>query len=180
MRWLPLLLALALPAAAHEGHDHGTPPPASRVAQALVRASAATPEVEMVAVLEGETLKIYLDRYATNEPIAGAVVEVESAGFQAAAAALAPGAYAASAAALARPGRHALTISVQAGDLSDLLSATLQVAEPAAVPAGAGSSWRLPASPTAVASAGLAALLLAAVAWRLARRRSGSSEGGAA
>lgn len=131
--------ALALPAWAHEGHDDAPPPAVAT--QIAPRAAGESDEFELVAVLQGKELTLYLDRYTSNEPVAGAQVEVEGGGFKGIAAETAPGVYALPAGALAVPGRHALTVSVQAGDIADLLTATLDVAKPAADVAHA-QPWR--------------------------------------
>jgi hypothetical protein len=46
------------------------------------RAVAATEEFEVVAVLEGKNLVVYVDRFASNEPVAKARVEVEGGGLK--------------------------------------------------------------------------------------------------
>lgn len=71
-----LLLSMLLPAnpaAAHEGHDHGEVP---RTAVPVApRGEAQSGDFALVAVLRESELIIYLDRFATNEPIRGAVIE---------------------------------------------------------------------------------------------------------
>jgi cobalt-zinc-cadmium efflux system membrane fusion protein len=67
------------PARAREGHDHAeqaAPAPASTSSSA--RAEARSEAFELVAVARGEELSIYLDRFTTNEPVEGAVIEVET------------------------------------------------------------------------------------------------------
>ena len=95
------------------------------------RASAQTEEFELVAVLAEEKLMLYLDRYADNAPVADAEIEVESGTFKAVAAQIAPGVYSVPGQAFAHPGKYPLTISVQAGEAADLLTATLDLAPPA-------------------------------------------------
>ena len=70
------LSAAIAPASAQEGHDHGEQPPVS--AGALPRGEADSNTFEIVAIVRGENLEIYLDRFATNEPVTGATLEVES------------------------------------------------------------------------------------------------------
>lgn len=146
MKFIAALIAaaLALPASAHEGHDDAAPPTVS--AQVAPRAAGESDEFELVAVVQGNELILYLDRYSSNEPVAGAQLEVEGGGFRGIAAETAPGVYSMPAAGLATPGRHALTISVQAGDVADLLTATLDVGKPAAAgeharPWGQWAAW---------------------------------------
>lgn len=129
---LALLTTLALPAAAHEGEDHGAAPPAT-LPDLAPRAAAVTTDFEMVAVLEAQRLVVYLDRYATNQPVVKATVEVEGAGLSGTASEIAEGVYALPVAAAALPpGKHTLTVSVETADLADLLSADLDLSPPAA------------------------------------------------
>ena len=62
-----VLCAAIAPASSHEGHDNGEQPPVS--AGALPRGEADSDAFEIVAIVRGEDLEIYLDRFATNEPI---------------------------------------------------------------------------------------------------------------
>ena len=70
---LPILMLATASAWAHEGHDHGPAVPEIRV-EAAPRATAESEEFELVAVLEGGKLRLYLDRYASNEPGAASSV----------------------------------------------------------------------------------------------------------
>ena len=68
---------LAGPAHAHDGHDHGAaPPPVSK--SIAPRGEAASDALELTAIPQDGTVAFYLDRFRTNEPIKGAVVEVET------------------------------------------------------------------------------------------------------
>ena len=96
------------------------------------RTSAQSDEFELVAVLAEGKLTLYLDRYADNAPVPDAEVEIESGAFKAVAAQVAPGVYTVPGQAFAQPGKYPRTISVQAGDAADLLTATLDLAPPAA------------------------------------------------
>ena len=59
---------------AHEGHDHG---PSEAVAGQLApRVAARSETYELVGILRGERLVIYLDRFATNEPVTTADIAV--------------------------------------------------------------------------------------------------------
>jgi hypothetical protein len=118
------LLGIAPAVVGHGGEDHGAPPPA--VSQAVApRASAATEEFEVVAVLEEKQIVIYVDRFASNEPVAHAKIELEGAGLKGIASEVAPGTYVMGLATAIPPARHPLTISIEAGDTADLLSANL-------------------------------------------------------
>ena len=76
--FIALLLALPVGANAHEGHDHGEQPKPSAQAGAAPRLEATSGPFELVAVLRGQRLLIYLDRFATNEPVVGAEISVET------------------------------------------------------------------------------------------------------
>lgn len=162
---LALLPCLAL---AHEGHDHGPPEPTMQ-ADAAPRAAAESEAFELVAVLESGALTLYLDRHASNAPVADARVEVESGARKALAEARGPGVYALPAGTLAKPGSHPLTITVQAGEEMDLLAATLVVPPPAQVPgdAAAGPAVRI----GWIGWAAGAALLGSLAVWLIARSR---------
>ncbi|MFG1481133.1 HlyD family efflux transporter periplasmic adaptor subunit [Xanthobacter sp. V4C-4] len=123
-------IALAVGASAHEGHDHGAPPPAPVTALAP-RAEAATADFELVAVLRGNTLTIHLDRFADNAPVEGATIEVDTPAGVRAATPAGPGAYVLAAPFAARPGGHDLAFTVTAGDAVDVLTGTLTVPPPA-------------------------------------------------
>lgn len=109
---------------ASDGHTHAAPEPVPVVA-AAPRAIATTEEFEVVAVVEGKHLMVYVDRFASNEPVAKAKVEVEGAGLKGLASEAAAGTYVMNLAAVIPPGKHPLTISIEAGDIADLLAATL-------------------------------------------------------
>lgn len=120
------LFAAIAPVSAHEGHDHEEQPPVS--AGALPRGEADSSAFELVAVARGESLEIYLDRFATNEPVTGATIEVESPGGPVKAKEGVDGTYRVSAPWLAKDGRADLLFTVTAGDATDILPLTIQMA----------------------------------------------------
>ncbi len=129
-----VLAASSLSAWAHGGEDHGDegktrPAPTTGAAP---RAIAQTEAFELVAVLEGNKLTLTLDRFATNEPVVDAQIEVESGALKAMATQLAPGVYAIPGERFVAPGKYPLTISIEAGESADLLTTTLDLAAPAA------------------------------------------------
>jgi membrane fusion protein, heavy metal efflux system len=72
-----LLVLAALPARAHEGHDHDKPPPLNL--PVAPRVVAVTPDFELVGVSSGQgRLTIFLHTFATNEPVKGAKLTVTS------------------------------------------------------------------------------------------------------
>lgn len=133
VRILFVAALIALPAWAggdsSDGHSHGAPAPVP-VMVSEPRTAAATEEFEVVAALQGLHLVLYVDRFTSNEPVAKAKVEVEGAGLKGLAVEAAPGTYMMNLAAPLPAGRHALTISIEAGDTTDLLSATLETSLP--------------------------------------------------
>lgn len=173
MRRLPclcLVAALWLPGTllAHGGEDHGDAPhPVAPAAPQAARVEAASDLFELVGTLKGDQLTLYLDRYASNEPVSGAQIELEAGPLKATATAGAAGVYSVQAPGLAEPGSHALVFTVQAGDSTDLLNGDLLVA--AAAPPSAPAAAAL--APPWLAAAGGAAVLLGVslFAWR--RRR---------
>jgi hypothetical protein len=72
-------ILLGWPAWAGEGHDHGDAAPAA-VGQALPRFSAVSETFELVGVLRGKQITLYLDRFGDNSPVGGAQIELEIGG----------------------------------------------------------------------------------------------------
>lgn len=127
---LTLLFMPAL-AMAHGGEDHGDGAKPAAVSSAAPRAEAQTEQFELLATPSNGQLTIYLDRYASNEPVTGAKVEVESGQWKAVAQAAADGSYRVKAPQFTKPGQYPLLFTVQAGNESDLIETTLVVGEPA-------------------------------------------------
>ena len=129
---IPLLRAVAFAtmffiggATAHEGHDHGEEAKAQPAIGAKSRVEATSGPFELVGVLHGNELLIYLDRFESNAPIRGAVISaetpdgpVEAKGDD--------GLYRLPAA-WAKAGRHDLIFSVSAGGATEILTGTLAV-----------------------------------------------------
>src|SRR5829696_3721446 len=69
------LLTVLAPSLAHEGHGHGAPP-AAEVTTSNPRVAAQSGAYELVGILRGERLAVYLDRFATNEPVTDAKLTV--------------------------------------------------------------------------------------------------------
>lgn len=151
-------LLLAAPALAHEGHDHGAPEAAAP--DWAPRATARSQDFDLVAVLAGDQLVLWLDRARDNAPPAEAGIEVESGVWKGVATAAADGSLRLPAGPLATPGRHEVIFTVQAGDAMDLLPATLVVPEPAPAASGVAGAYR------GWIVGGLAVALLGAVGWR--------------
>ena len=128
--WLPSIVALlavlaARPALAHPGHGDEAPPPVAGAA--APRTEAHSDLFELVLMVRNGAGVIYLDRFATNEPVEAATVEVGEGDATATAEARPDGTYKLAAPWLARPGRHELVFTVTVGDQADLLNASLDL-----------------------------------------------------
>lgn len=125
-----------------DGHTHADEPPPAPVQASAPRAESATPDFEVVSVLENGRLTLYVNDFATNTPITKAQVEVEMGGTSSQSKENAPGIYSLALPALSTPGKHALTVSVTEGERSDLLLLTLETLPAAPVQAGRASfAW---------------------------------------
>ena len=124
-----LRLAAALfatsPAWASEGHDHGAAPAAAGTA--LPRFVAVSETFELVGVLSGTQLTLYLDRFADNAPVKGATLELEIGGVKVATQSLADGEFTAVLAGAPKPGVLPVTATVVAGTETDLLAGELDL-----------------------------------------------------
>lgn len=165
------LLLVPVLALAHGDEDHGAAAKPASVADVAPRAEAQTELFELLATAGNGQLTIYIDRYASNEPVTGAKVEVESGDWKAVAPAAGNGSYRVSAPQFAKPGHYPLLFTVAAGADSDLIETTLVVAE-AAKPAAAA---RLPGAGSMWWWVGGALAVLAGISLLLKRRRPGPS-----
>lgn len=129
-------------AAAHEGHDHGAPPPPVSTTIAP-RADASTADLELVAVARGERLEIFLDSFKGNEPVDGAILGIDGPSGTLTVDAAGEGTYVAAAPWLTKPGSYDLAITVMAGDLFDVLTVTMMIPEMASadVPVAAADGF---------------------------------------
>ena len=111
---------------AHEGEEHE---PASKPADVRIspRFEVISGKVEMVGVLTDKNLVIYLDRADDNSPIENAKIEIEGSGFKGIATVFGDGVYQLPIDSI-QPGKYPLTITLEAAELSDLLSTVLEVA----------------------------------------------------
>lgn len=138
---------------------------------AVPRVEARSELFEIVARVEGGALSILVDRYATNEPVLAADVEVESGSFKGKAKfRREQGDYAVADAALlsalSAPGSHPIVFTVTAGKDADLLEGAMQGVSAAAD----GGHGRL-TQPRVLAAVVLGIAPIAALAFWLARRR---------
>ena len=130
MRILVGLASLAAlpvqPTLADDGHGHG-PAPVAATGPALPRFAASSERFELVGVIDGKQLTLYLDRFDDNSPIKGAKVELELGGAQVALKEHTDGEFEATLAQELKPGLTPLTATVVAGNDTDLLAADIEV-----------------------------------------------------
>jgi hypothetical protein len=166
--------ALAWPTVAQAGpghdHDHGDAAPTPG-GPALPRFSAVSETFELVGVLDGQQITLYLDRATDNAPVTGALIELEIAGTQLKAQAR-DDTYDVVLPEAPRPGVLPITATVTAGAEVDLLAGELDLHEDA--PAGEAAhthGWTPYAGWAAAGLAALAALVF--IGRRVAARRQG-------
>src|SRR5262245_51384763 len=70
-----IFLSLSAPFA-HEGHEDEDATRSALASSTYPRVTANSESYELVGIMRGERLSIYLDHFATNEPIADAKVKV--------------------------------------------------------------------------------------------------------
>jgi hypothetical protein len=128
-----LLFATSLPTPAHEGHDHDTAAKSVAV-PALPRAEASSDAFELVAVASAGEIVIYVDRFATNEPITDATVVVETPQGSVDGNRANDGTYRLSAPWAAGGGRFDLIATVIEGSEADVLAFTLEIPSPSGQP----------------------------------------------
>lgn len=170
------LLLAGLPAAAHEGHDHGAPEPPVTDPRLVVRAAS---NADYEAVIKyrtaggerGAVVRVYLNDYATNQPLDGARVALRTthpAEVRAEAAAMAPGVYEA-ALRFERSGRYALILAVAGPVPAEFAFDDLPLGEEPAPAAAAARPAGRRSLPWLALGGGLLAVIL--VGFGVARRR---------
>jgi biotin carboxyl carrier protein len=176
MAFLALPVAwLTTPAAlAHGDHDA----PAQTASVAVPRVEAHSDVFELVGIVQAGVMKLYLDRYDSNEPVKGATIEIEASSaatnpptvIKATAKVNDDGTYTWQDPALGKPGDWALTFTIVADKDTDLLSGNLKLGDDSS--AHAHTWWENLVSPKVwgVGVALLVALAAAAAWWR---RRAG-------
>jgi len=123
-------ILVASPAWAGPGHDHGDAAPAAP-GTALPRFAAVSETFELVGVLDGKQVTLYLDRFADNAPVRGAQIELEIAGVKFKAEAHGDDAYEVVLKEAPKPGVLPITATVTAGAEVDLLAGELDLHEAA-------------------------------------------------
>lgn len=159
-----ILLGTGMQATAGDGHDHGDAAPAA-TGTALPRFAAVSEAFELVGVLDGKQLTLYLDRFADNAPVRGAQIELDIAGARFKAEASkgqqGEGTYQVTLKDAPKPGVLPITATVTAGTEVDLLGGELDVHEEAhAEKPVHARSWKELAGWTAGGLVALAVLVL--------------------
>jgi cobalt-zinc-cadmium efflux system membrane fusion protein len=158
-------IAMFLTAAfAGEGHDHGDAAPAA-TGTGSPRVSSHSDLFELVGIVDADVMTIYLDRYATNEPLTGAQVEVEAGAAKGVATPQADGSYRFEHPVFKEAAALPVSFTVLAGLETDLLAGdlTLKESHGGHDDEHAARPWRRWA---AYAAAGLALLAVAATLMR--------------
>jgi hypothetical protein len=156
---LALLCAMPAIGADEHGHDHDAPP--ASTGPVLPRFSAVSDAFELVGVVSGKQLTVYLDRFEDNAPVKDAKVELEIGGEKVALEQRADGEYAGALAQELKPGVIAVTAAIVAGVESDILAGHLDLHEEAMANDGHARGWRVYAGWAAVAVVALSALAFA-------------------
>ncbi len=128
---LAVMAMSAPPARAHEGHDHGAPSVAPLTAVAP-RVEASSESFELVGIVRGGAMILFLDRFADNEPVTRATIDVTADGVAVRAEPQPDGSYLVAAPWLARTGPVDLVFTVTTGEASDLMIGTLDLPDAAA------------------------------------------------
>jgi hypothetical protein len=111
------------------GHEHDAPPQTSGVLSPRFAAHSET--LEVVGVLQGDVLLVFVDGFDDNAPVLGAKVEIESGTYRAVGTFDADhGQYSFPSNAFQGPGSYPVQITITAGTLMDLLAANLEVPDP--------------------------------------------------
>ncbi len=134
-----VLAVTTLTGMASEGHDHGEAA-ATTAAPSTPRFSAHSDLFEMVGIVTRGQMVVYLDRYASNEPVTGARIDFEAGADKGTATPQPDGTYLIQLATLGQPGNTAFSFTVTAGNDTDLLAGDLNISDGHAH-ADAGRPW---------------------------------------
>ncbi len=121
-----LLAMTTLTAWAGDGHDHGEAP-VSAGGSAQPRFSAVSENFELVGVVNGKQITLYLDRTSDNSPVKDAKMELELGGVKVDVKPHGEGEFEAVLAQELKPGEIAVSATVFAGKETDLLAGDLDI-----------------------------------------------------
>lgn len=162
-----LAASLALPVAAGPGHDHGDAPQPSS-ASASPRFEAVSDAFELVGILDGKRLTLYLDRADDNSPVANAKLEVEFGSVKLQLTEKGDGVFEAELNEPPATGVTPVTAVVAAGGEPDLLAGELDIHEDESGHE-ASSFWSIRSIVSAAGLGAGAVALLAALGWAARR-----------
>jgi hypothetical protein len=162
---LPLAVLAAWPRAAlsGDGHDHGER--AMPAQAALPRFTATSEAFELVGVIDGKQLTLYLDHAPTNAPVKDARLALSVGGVQVVTKAQGEGEFSATLAEAPKPGVTPVTATITAGNESDLLAGEIDIHAEEHADGPAPRSWQF----WAACGAGAAVMLAGLAAWRKRR-----------
>jgi Barrel-sandwich domain of CusB or HlyD membrane-fusion len=165
---LSLVIGLCLggapwPAAAHGDHAAAQPSPGGLINPRLV---AQSKDFELVAVAQGRTLTLYLDRFTNDQPVMGAKLDVEVDGQTMSAKAEPSGVYTLTADWVAQGGNHDVIFTITSDQGSDLLAGTLEIPAAPATPSPDGASGMLLTPAVSHILAFLLGVLATVALWR--------------
>ncbi len=168
------LVMAASPARAHEGHDHGTP--AVTVSAAAPRVEASSESFELVGIVHGDAMRVFLDRFADNEPVIRATIDVTLDADTVRAEPQPDGSFLVEAPWLANAGRLDLVFTIATDETSDLLIGALDLPREATGDAAGESSTAVLARSSVSWLIGFALFVVGVLFGRsLALRRSNAS-----
>ena len=132
--FLALTITLLSPLAiAGPGHDRADTTPQA-IRSTLPRFSATSEDLELVGILNGKLVTLYLDRFIDNSPVNDAQIEIDIAGSKYKAQKHGEGEYEVTLTDTLKTGVMAITATIQAGDLTDLLATELDSRSDESVP----------------------------------------------
>ncbi|HVL10197.1 MAG TPA: hypothetical protein VM512_13720 [Burkholderiaceae bacterium] len=171
-----LCLLTARIAVADASHSHDAAP-AADTGTVLPRFTAISEAFELVGVVDGKTLTLYLDHAPDNRPVDNATLELELDGTAVPVTGTGPGTFTATLAAAPAAGETPVAATVVTGQTSDLLAGTLDIHADAHEDA---SNTPLTTALLAALGTGLG-LLAAALIWkRISQRKHTARRGDAA
>jgi len=130
-----------MPAQAGEGHDHGEAP-ANAAGPALPRFAAGSELFEVVGVLNGKQLTLYLDHAASNAPVKDGKLELELGGRKLSPKPHGEGEFEVTLAEAPKAGITPVTVTVSTASETDLLAGELDIHEEAHADEAHVRSWK--------------------------------------
>jgi hypothetical protein len=128
--YFPLCVLLSSYAFAGPGHDHGDVQIAAATGPATPKFSTHSDLFEVVGIVDGPHLDVYIDRFVDNAPVADAKVEIESGKIKLVGKYLKEeGTYEFEAAAFKNTGTYPIVLTVSAGKDTDILTSALVVGQ---------------------------------------------------